>query len=608
MCGGTKDKTKILTVGDGDLTLSLALARAYGSSISLTASVLDSEENLLRAYPDAPIAELQSLEVEILYGLDGTQLHEKYAPESWDLTCFHHPHLGLASLERNESEHANRHFLLLCHYLYSAGKVSKFVHVCLCGTQSGTWRLFQAVEFCQMKEFKRLSTSAPFSKLWTDDELAPAEAMPTFAAPRRYRNGKLGSRHMLGKYGYRHRRTEGERYIGKASDTNVAGSMHYVFQSQPISTVPDEALESASYTCTICRSTFSTKNDLSIHQSAPATPQTKPTMVLETNPRYQTPSASRRKRLEEMNEIPCIDLLDTNQKELQVAKATEGKRLRWFIQHGVPGLSKKKAEVSIQAGLVTINDSVVLDSSRILACGDTVLVTSLDGTSSSSGPKLKIVYRKDPLVVALKPTGMRTKGQFPNTVESTISEQEGTAYFSLSSLDTSCAGLCVLIQAGHEKDPPPIIHSLTALIYGRVPDGWRPFREVAMNVEPKWKKRKISNTDSTSQQSLKLSPIDTSGKNKAAVPLTSLLIETSHPRASSLCRFLRLEGYGVVGDHYCRQEYLKLKRSIRNRIKDKLCIGCYHVQVEGVEIKHDVPDKLLASFWDAHYDDYESQL
>jgi hypothetical protein len=145
---------------------------------------------------------------------------------------------------------------------------------------------------------------------------------------------------------------------------------------------------------------------------------------------------------------------------------------------------------------------------------------------------------------------------------------------------------------------------MTALIYGTVPDGWRPCRDVTINVEPKWKKRKRNKDISMHQESLKLFPVDTTTKtHQDSVPLTSLRIETSYPCASSLCRFLRLEGYGVVGDNYCRQEYLKMKRSIRNRIKDKLCMGCYQIQVDGVEISQDVPEKLLASFWDAHYDD-----
>jgi hypothetical protein len=45
--------------------------------------------------------------------------------------------------------------------------------------------------------------------------------------PRRYRNGKLGSKHFGGRYGYRHRRTHGEG--GGIADIDVSGSFHFVF-------------------------------------------------------------------------------------------------------------------------------------------------------------------------------------------------------------------------------------------------------------------------------------------------------------------------------------------------------------------------------------------
>jgi 23S rRNA-/tRNA-specific pseudouridylate synthase len=143
--------------------------------------------------------------------------------------------------------------------------------------------------------------------------------------------------------------------------------------------------------------------------------------------------------------------LNKKQKQVKVTEEYEGKRLRWFIQHGIQGLSKKKAEISIQGCLVIINDSVVLDSSRILASGDTILVSLADSTNSSAGPKLEFLHRKAPILVVFKPAGMRTKGQFPNTLESTISQQEGYVYYSLSPLYISCAGLCALIQTGHER-------------------------------------------------------------------------------------------------------------------------------------------------------------
>ena len=56
-----------------------------------------------------------------------------------------------------------------------------------------------------------------------------------------------------------------------------------------------------------------------------------------------------------------------------------------------------------------------------------------------------------------------------------------------------------------------------------------------------------------------------------------------------------------VGDKYCKQEYLKLKRSIRNRIKDKLCVGCYQVDLDGQRVQMPRPDKLSANYWETNF-------
>ena len=229
-------------------------------------------------------------------------------------------------------------------------------------------------------------------------------------------------------------------------------------------------------------------------------------------------------------------------------------------------------------------------------------------TNSSPGilPDLDIIHRKPPLLIVFKPAGMRTRGKFPITLEWAVSEHEGTTYSCLSPLDTSCAGLCVLIeqdisqqlQHKEKKVPTTILHSMTALVYGNVPATWMPGRDVKISFQSKWKKkRKQSDKEKlapVSPESVQLSLVEKSDM------LTTICIKTKNPSAASICQFLRLEGHGVVGDIYCRQEYLKLKRSIRNRIKDKLCIGCYEIEVDGLIVKKDIPDKLLASFWQTH--------
>ena len=121
---------RVLTVGDGDLSLSLALARAYGheDQLYLTASTLEAGKQELRlAYPNAEVDELERLNVPTLYGVDATQLHTNFASSKepcYDVVLFHHPHLGLSLLnEQDEEQHAHRHHVLLCHYLYSASKM-----------------------------------------------------------------------------------------------------------------------------------------------------------------------------------------------------------------------------------------------------------------------------------------------------------------------------------------------------------------------------------------------------------------------------------------------------------------------------------------------------
>lgn len=66
----------ILTVGDGDLSFSLALARAADCGPRLTATVYDSRDTLVRKYPDAEgrIAGLQQLGAKVFFGIDARKL------------------------------------------------------------------------------------------------------------------------------------------------------------------------------------------------------------------------------------------------------------------------------------------------------------------------------------------------------------------------------------------------------------------------------------------------------------------------------------------------------------------------------------------------------
>lgn len=653
---------KVLTVGDGDLTLSLALARAYGDKhVAVTASVLDSKEALLSAFPSAPLAELERLHVPILFRTDATQLHRNYVRDHWDLVLFHHPHLGLASLGQDEAKHAIRHHQLICHYLHSATQVSKCVHICLCGTQRETWRLDEAAERQNLTMVREIATAAPFSKIWTDEELVPNNSNSDYAAPRRYRNGKLGSRHFLGKYGYRHRRTAGEQYHGGSSDMNVAGSMHYVFSSGSTETIRNtrsrDGNGSSVPTCSVCGATFSSQKELDDHLKAPAVPQLAElsnSVASSSETEKGKESASALNPEKDITEPPIAAAKSTQASapnnfknyELEVNEAHDGKRLRSFLQHNTT-MSKRQAEVAIQNGAVLIDEIQALDSSRILKPGMVVTVLSTDigdETSSSSSlnktTTIDVSFRQEPFLVVEKPSGMRTKGAIPGALEYVVSQQEGMSYESLSKLDTSCPGLCVMMSQAYLKqqsEPITIQHSLLVLVHGHVPDDWFPQHQLSMTLQRKWKqkKRKYNPEEEAADN---VSPPDTStitivplertdndtlsgdtASGATSTCLSTICIQTDHPSAASICQWMRQLGFPVVGDMNCRREYLHLKRSIRNRIKNKLCIVCHQVQWHADDSSPGrgpvkvplsdpgIPDKLSAKYWEENFGAADSE-
>ncbi|KAL7466105.1 hypothetical protein ACHAXS_006408 [Conticribra weissflogii] len=92
---------KAITIGDGDLSFSLALKRAY-PQISVTAStLLESHSELCRTYATATLTSKELLErwkERVIYGVDATKIEEKVTVDSeeekFDIILFNHPHLG----------------------------------------------------------------------------------------------------------------------------------------------------------------------------------------------------------------------------------------------------------------------------------------------------------------------------------------------------------------------------------------------------------------------------------------------------------------------------------------------------------------------------------
>ena len=295
---------RVLTVGDGDLSYSLALARAYGSAIELTASTLLREEELLETYAAAAatLAELRERRVCVRHAIDATALeHAEPALGHQDHVIFNHPHLGLADLGDVQA-HARRHEVLIAHYLASATallpSVGGCVHLTLCGNQPKAW----SVE----AHGRRLGLAPP---VWLDVAapaasaglvrlgplgcvtLAPSRAAEDgWAARKRFRNGALGSKHWLSRFGYEHRRSEGDmdmsvdrsvellwhatpRPDGKAlrgvtgTDSADKAGMSQAEGEQHVCT------EGEQHVCTVCGFGFPTVETLSRHVQALGVPE-----------------------------------------------------------------------------------------------------------------------------------------------------------------------------------------------------------------------------------------------------------------------------------------------------------------------------------------------
>ena len=626
---GLSDVIQILTVGDGDLTLSLALSRAYGSQIALTAStLLDTKEELIQTYHNSQnvLHELAELDVVVWFGVDATQLHRLPNKVRFDYVLFHHPHLGLDSLLENEKWHAQRHYILLAHYLWSAQHIltdKGKVHLCLCGTQSQTWKVEEAATRQGLELLTKESTSTPMHT-WLSPTFVVLPVKPHFPAPRKFRNGKLGSKHSLGKYGYQHRRTHGDAHDG--GDVCVQGSVHLVFGK---TNHPEPASGSNISECNICGVIYNSREPLQKHLHSPALPDTLPSRVDATRKKvtaiclqvssHDDEEVTNIKDDEDKartisNEVTKIPSSATVQYQAIVANDHDGKRLRWYLRqltvkitmHG----SKKQCDDLIKEGRVSVNSQVVTDSSRILSSGDVVMVlekVTNPSNMTSKQSSVDVIFQHHSLVVAFKPVGMRTIGSFSETtLEMTVSSHVGASYKSVTKLDTGCSGLCVLKL--HNTCDVKVTHVFTALVHGCVPDQWNKHTNFDLPVENlrRWKKNS-GDKRSMNEISHDDSPLETLVLRcvERTTFLSTLQIEITSKSAglcSTICFFLRKKGHPVVNDRFCKQEYLELPRSMRNTIKGQLSIGCYEVKILGIneKIRTKVPERLSAGHWEQH--------
>jgi hypothetical protein len=298
---------KVLTVGDGDLSFSLALKRAHSEIQTLVATtLLGSQEKLLNTYPHSTtiLQELQSTHttdsnissVTVLYGVDATQLHrhselmsfQKSSP--FDLIMFQHPHLGYETLKAEDfkERHCQRHACLLAHYFYASKQllslhhpskmdVNSCIHVCLSGSAADRWSLHDAAQRLHLDyawsspfpasrpilppESDRLEKQSINDNHEDSNKRHPAKGRLCQSSKRRG--------HWLGKFGYRHQPTFPQT---TTFQTKISDSLHYFLKPSSLETVSNDKLREHTRQCNICLQIFVDLDSLHAHHMAPAPP------------------------------------------------------------------------------------------------------------------------------------------------------------------------------------------------------------------------------------------------------------------------------------------------------------------------------------------------
>lgn len=513
---------RLLAVGDGDLSFSLALKRAYPHLDLIASTLVESSEELSRTYSNASANEAELRDtwgVSILFHVDATRLDKtlslktsspsppssssSYSFSKFDLILFNHPHLGDATLAISEKLHAERHYSLLCHYFHSAKRFLNDhgrIHVCLCGTQAITWDLYKAAKNNGLTLICQQGTEAPVES-WIfygdfvekdDQTINPAPVQKHYPCPRRYRNGKLGSKHYLGKYGYRHRRTGGDLFRGNDSDMSVHQSVNYIFERQDVNINGIEVMDDIDaasvgvdgFVCEICGMVFEKKCLLDKHLDSPAVPD-----ILTNDSTSDRRGTIRPRELQDSTStsrrdvtISATTLLSSSDDGNQINHEcihspldrtcilTEGTvdgkfdstRIKWLCRqkdfHSFSNYisSKKQCVDAISQGRIYVNGIVALDSGRIVREKDVITLIDTKANNpiqpastvqaspieDSLGCRIveEIPLQKDRqwprLVVVYKPVGIRVVGSFsPNTLEmitKRLVEEQSSAMENLS--------------------------------------------------------------------------------------------------------------------------------------------------------------------------------
>jgi len=231
-----------------------------------------------------------------------------------------------------------------------------------------------------------------------------------------------------------------------------------------------------------------------------------------------------------------------------------------------------------------------------------------------------------------KPVGMRTSGTFdPHSLESWARQYYGSLHnkvevtssvSSYSKLDRGVGGLCVVgvIDPKYEQSrsmtkTTTLFHSFAALVHGHVPQDWKNGSSVNLPLHQirRWKKRYKKENDNDGSECLHdleiekedctvITLLEQTSKSEGVPELSTVCVRTTSNIsgiAGAVSFYLRKVGFGVVGDRFSMEEYLSLPRYMRNRLKQKVCLGC--ISVEALSTGHTtmipLPEKWSAHYW-----------
>ena len=609
---------RILTVGDGDLGYSLGLARALGckseTGVEVVASTLVSADELIRCYSRARahLAELKERGVVVLHGVDATRLEESLTDQDgshlFDHICFNYPHLG--DEEQNSSGgdtislFARQHAILIAHFLESARAMLRpggLLHVTLSHDQPAEWKV---AEHAARLGLGLLSAAPPTSIQAThfpSHSACPASSQ--WAARRRYRNGALGGKHWLGKYGYEHRRCESDRAM------NVQDSVELVYQaSKPQEGNGDAPAQPGAgrfHSCHVCGFNFTSVEELALHVEA-----------LSTGLHIDQGTAQ------------CGGAAPVNPSKLE-------------------GAGGRRPECS---------DAEAGDDERAQVGG---AADAVHGDLGTEG--LPILLRNveidlvlPDIAVVWKPVGVRSCGAFAGTLQTglltllppnSIANERGSVFapIPMTMLEKGCAGLSLVARtpAGRKALERSVAeedmqHTFVALVHGRVE--WQTGHSLEMLIDASRAGKAAAAPAAAPAPAAASQPPQTAAPPGISCPrswvpvpvrievvssfmapedlqhgahddggfaLSTIRLSCGSLRghlSGALCHLLRKHGHPVVGDSYARRECSRMPRCCIS-LRKKLQIGCYGVRVElgagigVVDVSRPMPDRLDSKTW-----------